>query len=105
MITLMTGVTKVVVALAIVFIVVVISGFMYLVTTFLFAFSGGQYRMEQVVQYGALGVIAAMLLLAAVVWKTRSPTAALICAAIATPAACVVAVLVEWRFSFVLGAG
>ena len=101
----MTGVMKVVVALAIVFIVVVISGFMYLVTTFLFAFSGGQYRMESVVQYGALAVIAAMVLLAAIVWRMRSPIAGVICAAIGTPVAWVVAVLVEWGLSFELGAG
>ena len=101
----MNWMTKVIVALAAVFIIVAISGFFFFLTTFLFAFSGGQYRMEPVVQYGALAVIAAMVLLAAVVWKLRSPTAAVLCAAIATPAAWVVAMMVEWAFSFVLGAG
>lgn len=104
----MTGVTKVVVALAILIIVGVISGFMYGVTILLFAFSGGQARMEPVVNYAALAVIALAILLAAIVWKIRSPTAAAIFAAIATPVAWVVAVFVEWGFSqfvFVTGAG
>jgi DNA-directed RNA polymerase specialized sigma24 family protein len=35
----------------------------------------------------------------------RSLTAAAICAAVVTPVAWVVAVFVEWRFSFALGAG
>jgi hypothetical protein len=92
-------------ALAAGLIVIVISGFMYLVTTFLFAFSGGQYRMEPIVQFGALTVIAAMLLLAAIVWRVRSPVAAVICAAIVTPIAWVVLVVVEWGLSFEFGAG
>ena len=92
-------------ALAAGFIVIVISGFMYLVTTFLFAFSGGQYRMEPIVQFGALTVIAAMLLLAAIVWRVRSPFAAVIYAAIVTPIAWVVLVVVEWGLSFEFGAG
>jgi hypothetical protein len=78
---------------------------MYLVTTFLFHFSGGQYRMGPVVDYSALAVIAGTLLLTAIVWRVRSPAAALKCAAIATPAAWVVAIVVEWGFSFALGAG
>lgn len=38
----------------------------YLVTTFLFAFSGGQYRMVEVVNVGALAVIGLDVLVAAV---------------------------------------
>jgi len=91
--------------LSIALIVGLIAPVMYLVTTFLFHFSGGQYRMGPVVDYGALAVIASTLLLTAIVWKVRSPAAALKCAAIAAPVAWVVAILVEWGFSFALGAG
>src|SRR5882762_9168251 len=101
----MTGMTKVVVAVAALLIIAVISGFFFFVTTFLFAFSGGQYRMVSVVQYGALAVITVSVLVAAIAWRLRSPTAAVLCAAIATPAAGVVALVVEWGLSFVLGAG
>jgi hypothetical protein len=101
----MTPAAKVVVALLMVFVVGLISGFMYLVTTFLFHFSSGQSHMGPVVDYGALAVIAFSLLTVAFVWRTRSLTAAAICAAVVTPVAWVVAVFVEWRFSFALGAG
>jgi len=101
----MTGLTKVVVAVAALFIIAVISGFFFFVTTFLFAFSGGQYRMVSVVQYGALAVITVSVLVAAIAWRLRSPTAAVLCAAIVTPAAGVVALVVEWLLSFELGAG
>jgi hypothetical protein len=37
--------------------VLVAAAFGYLVTTFLFAFSGGQYRMVTVVNTGALAVV------------------------------------------------
>lgn len=77
---------------------------MYLVTTFLFHFSSGQDRMGPVVNNGALGVVAGTLLLAAVVWKVRSPGAALRWTAITTPVAWVVAVIVEWGLSFAFGA-
>lgn len=83
------------------------SAFMYLVTTFLFHFSGGQARMGPVVDYSALAVIALVILLAVIVWKIRSPTAAVKFAAVATLVAWVVAVFVEWAFSqfvFVTGA-
>jgi hypothetical protein len=93
----MTRGAKVAVALLIVFVVGVMSGFMYLVTTMLFHFAGGQARMGRVVDYGALAVIASMMLLAAIVWKVRSPAAAGIRAVIATPVACVAAAFVEWR--------
>jgi uncharacterized membrane-anchored protein len=104
----MSGVTKVIAGLAIVFIIGLVSGFMYLVTTFLFNFSGGQVRMGPVVHYGAIAVVALMLLLAVIVWRVRSPIAALVVAAIATPVAWVLAVVVEWGFSqfvYVTGAG
>ena len=85
----------------------VISGVMYAVTVFLFAFSGGQARMEPVVNYAAIVVVALVILLAAVVWKIRSPTASAIVSVIATPTAWVGAMLVEWgvsTFVFVTGA-
>lgn len=96
---------NVAVALLMVFVVVLISGFMYLVTTFLFHFSGGQTRMGPVVDNGALAVTAFSLLTVAIVWRMRSLTAAAICTAVVTPVAWVVAVFVEWRLSFALGAG
>ena len=97
--------TKVAVALLMVFVVALISGFMYLVTTFLFHFSSGQSHMGPIVDYGALAAIAFSLLTVAIVWMRRSLTAAAICASVVTPAAWLVAVVVEWRFSFALGAG
>jgi hypothetical protein len=100
----MTRGAKVAIAVLTVLIIVVISGFMYAVTTFLFHFSGGQSRMGPVVDFGAVAVIALSILLAAIVWKLRSPAAAGIFAAIATPVIWVVAVFVEWLFSFSLGA-
>jgi hypothetical protein len=99
---------KVVVALLILLMVGVISGVMYEISIFLFAFSGGQARMEPVVNYVALAVIALVILLTAIVWKIRTPTGAAIFAAISTPVAWVAAMLVEWGFSqfvFVNGAG
>ena len=95
---------KVAVALSLLLLIGVAGAFMYLVTTFLFHFSGGQFRMGPVVDYGALAVVAGTLLLAMIVWKIRSPIVAVKYTAIATPVAWVVALLVEWGFSFVLGA-
>lgn len=92
-------------AVSIVLVVGLISGFMLLVTTFLFHFSGGQSRMGPVVDYGALAVIALALLVSAIGWKMRSPVAAVICAAIATPVIWAVAVFVDWLLSFAFGAG
>ena len=96
---------KVVIALLIGFVIAIISGVMYEVTIFLFYFSGGQSRMGPVVNYGALVVIAATVLFAAIVWRKRSPTTAAISAAIGTPVAWVAAIVVEWGISFELGAG
>jgi hypothetical protein len=77
----------------------------YLVATFLFAFSGGQYRMVAVVNAATLIVIALSALIAAVVWLRRSPGAAVGAAAIATGAGWAVALVVVWLISFSLGAG
>ena len=85
------------VAVVIVLVIGVISWAGYGLTTMLFHFAGGQPQMAPVVDYGALAVIAAMLLLAAIVWKVRSPAAAGIFTAIATPVAWVVAWFAEWR--------
>jgi hypothetical protein len=93
------------IAIGIVIGVLLSGAFMYLVTTFLFGFSGGQYRMGPVVEFGALAVIATPLLTAAITWRIRTPTIAAITAGIATAVAWVLAILVEWRISYVLGAG
>jgi len=62
----MTRGAKATVAVSLVVIVGVAAAFMVLVTTFLFHFSGGQSRMEPVVNYGALAVVAASILVAIV---------------------------------------
>jgi hypothetical protein len=103
----MTPGAKAIAALGIACIVGLAGGFMYLVTTFLFNFSGGQAKMGPVVGYGALTVIAATILVAIVVWKVRSPLAAVIAAVVATPIAWFMVVFMEWGFSqfvFVTGA-
>ncbi len=91
-------------AVAIAVIVLVVSGFFYLVTTFLFAFSGGQYRMVAVVNAGAVAVIALSAVVAVVTWLMRGPAAALKWTVIAAGAGCVAAIVVEWLLSFRLGA-
>jgi hypothetical protein len=96
---------KVAVALSLVLLIGLAGAFMFLVTTFLFHFSSGQGRMEPVVNYGALVVIASTTLLTVVVWKMRSPGDAAKYAAIATAVLWVATLLVEWGFSFALGAG
>ena len=80
------------------------AGLMYLVTTFLFAFSGGQYRMVAVVGYGALAMIAIPLVAAAVAWRLRSGAVAAITAAAVTLGGWVVTAVTEWVLSFWLGA-
>jgi hypothetical protein len=80
------------------------AGFGYLVTTFLFAFSGGQDRMVEVVNLGALSVIALGVVVAAVAWRLRSPAAAVKWTATATGLGWIAAVVVEWIVSFRLGA-
>jgi hypothetical protein len=76
----------------------------YLVTTFLFAFSGGQYRMVTVVNVGALLVIGVGALVAGVTWRVRSPSVAVVATAMATVAGWIAALIAEWLISFWLGA-
>jgi hypothetical protein len=101
----MTRGAKVAVAFSLVLVIGLGAAFMLLVTTFLFNFSAGQSRMGPVVNYGALAVIAATALVAVVTWRTRSPADAVKYTAIATGVLWVVALIVEWGFSFALGAG
>jgi hypothetical protein len=94
-------------AISLIAIVGFASGFMYLVTTFLFHFSGGQVHMGPVVDYGALAVIALLILLAVIIWRVRSPAVAVKYTAIVTGVAWAVAVVIEWglsQFVFVTGA-
>ncbi len=95
--------TTIVAAGAIVLLVAVCAAVMYLITSFLFAFSGGQYRMVPVVGYGALTVIAATLLTTIVVWRLRSLAAAVKWAAIATALGWTLAIVVEGIVSIGLG--
>src|SRR5262245_42108482 len=90
-------------ALVIGVIVLVPSGVMYLATTFLFAFSGGQYRMVPVVNYAALIVVLFGVGTAALTWKLRSVTKAVFAAGATTAGGWVTAVVVEWLLSFQLG--
>jgi hypothetical protein len=76
----------------------------YLVTTFLFAFSGGQNRMVVVVNLGALIVVALDILVAAATWILRSPADAIKWTAIAAGAGWAAALIAEWVLSFWLGA-
>ena len=93
----MTWVSQLSIALRIAAVVGLVTILMFGVTTFLFAFSGGQGRMEPVVKYVALVVFAVAMVLTAIVWILRSPRAAVVCAGIATPVAWAVAVFIEWR--------
>lgn len=76
----------------------------FLITTFLFAFSGGQARMVAVVNIGALVVVVVLILVAVVAWVIRSPVEAIKWTAIATGVAWLTAIIVEWILSFSLGA-
>ena len=89
---------------AIAAIVLPAAGVGFLVTTFLFAFSGGQSRMVAVVNLGALAVIGLSILVAAVTWGLRSAAAAIKWTGIAVGVGWLVAVVVEWLISFQLGA-
>ncbi len=89
---------------AIAAIVLPAAGFGYLVTTFLFAFSGGQSRMVAVVNLGALTMIGLDGVVAAVAWRLRSPAAAVKWTAIATGVGWLATVIAEWLISFRLGA-
>lgn len=80
------------------------AGFGYLVTTFLFAFSGGQYRMVAVVDMAGLAVVALGVLAGGVTWILRSADAAIKWTAIATGIGWVAALIGDWIVSFQLGA-
>jgi hypothetical protein len=80
------------------------AGLMYLVTTFLFAFSGGQYRMVAVVNDAALAMIAIPIVAAAIAWRVRSGAAAAVTAAAVTLGGWVATAVAEWVVSFWLGA-
>ena len=85
-------------------IVVVPAMFMYLVTTFLFAFSGGQTRMVGVVNAVALAMVAITIVVAAVTWRWRSAPVAVAVTAAVSAAGWFLAVVGEWVVSFFLGA-
>ena len=76
----------------------------YLVTTFLFAFSGGQNRMVVVVNLGGLIVVGLDVLVAGSTWILRSPADAIKWTAIAAGAGWAAALIAEWVLSFWLGA-
>ena len=80
------------------------AGFMYLVTTFLFAFSGGQYRMVAVVNSGAIAMLVLPTVVAAVAWRLRSAAFAAIAVGVACGAGWVATAVIEWLLSFSLGA-
>jgi hypothetical protein len=90
-------------AIAIVVVVLAAGAFGYLVTTFLFAFSGGQFRMVAVVNLVALAVVVSSFLVAVAVWILRSPIHALKWAAIGTAIAWFAAIAIEFVLSFSLG--
>jgi hypothetical protein len=90
-------------AIAIAIVVAAAGAFGYLVTTFLFAFSGGQYRMVPVVNLVALAVVVSSLVVAAVGWMLRSPIQALKWTLIVSGAGWVAAIAVEFVLSFSLG--
>ena len=78
---------------------------MYLVTTFLFAFSGGQYRMVPVVQRGFWVVGLVVLLVGGIALaRTRSLTRAVGLMLASAVAAWLLAIGVYWLVSFRLGA-
>lgn len=90
-------------AIAIAAVVLAVGAFGYLVTTFLFAFSGGQARMVAVVNLVALAVVVSSFVVAAAVWVLRSPMHALQWTAIATVILWFVALVIEFVLSFSLG--
>ena len=76
----------------------------YLVTTFLFAFSGGQNRMVVVVNVGGLIVIGLNVLVAGAAWIVRSRADSIKWTAIAAGVGWAAALIAEWVLSFWLGA-
>lgn len=85
-------------------IVVLPALFMYLVTTFLFAFSSGQSRMLGVVNAVDVAMVAITVVVAAVTWRWRAAAAAAAITAVVTAVGWFVAVIAEWILSFFLGA-
>ena len=85
--------------------IVVSAAFMFGVTTFLFAFSGGQSRMVAVVNFGAVAMIAIGVVTAVVAWIVRPGATAAIVTAAVTGAGWLVTAIVEFILSFWLGAG
>src|SRR2546429_8959866 len=77
----------------------------YLVTTFLFAFSGGQYRMVAVVNLGAVAVISLGVLVAAVKWILRLSGEPIQGMGIATAGGWGAALIPAWLVFFFVGAG
>jgi hypothetical protein len=90
-------------AIAIAIVVLAAGAIGYLATTFLFAFSGGQYRMVAVVNLGAVLVLVSSFAVAAVSWMLRSPTDALKWTLIATAIGWGTAIAIEFVLSFSLG--
>jgi hypothetical protein len=89
---------------AIALIVLAAAGVGFLLTTFLFAFSSGQFRMVAIVNGAALAVAALGLSVAAFAWRFGSASAALKWTAIATAIGWAVVIAVEFVLSFSLGA-
>ena len=79
---------------------------MYGITTFLFAFSSGQYRMVPVVNAGFLIVMFSGLIVGIVPLVQGWPVGRIMVAMLSAAAlSWLVAVIVYWRLSFQLGAG
>jgi hypothetical protein len=90
-------------AIAIAVVVVAAGAFGYLVTTFLFAFSGSQFRMVPAVNLVALAVVVSSVAVAAAVWLLRSPMQALKWTLIVSAGGWVAAIAIEFVLSFSLG--
>lgn len=90
-------------AIAIAVVVLAAGAFGYLLTTFLFAFSGSQFRMVAVVNLVAVAVVVSSFVLAAFTWILRSPMRALQWAAIGTGIGWLAAIAIEFVLSFSLG--
>jgi hypothetical protein len=97
------GASPAVMAIAISVVVLAAGAFGYLLTTFLFAFSGGQYRMVPVVNLVAVAVVVSSFVVAAVTWILRSPMHALQWATIGTGIGWLAAIAIEFVLSFSLG--
>ncbi|HEX2680590.1 MAG TPA: hypothetical protein VHM88_21360 [Candidatus Acidoferrales bacterium] len=85
--------------------IVVSAAFMFGVTTFLFAFSSGQSRMVQVVNYGALAMLVISVVTAIASWILRPGATAAKATAAVVAVGWFVTTIVEFILSFFLGAG